>query len=113
MERPSLPARRLITGAGPGRCAMLGGGHAPAALILCLEKVLRLYFAFLSHRVASQTLISPWPAWPLAEARRRPSGLNARLRIKPAWPRRVTGSADSGAARSQTFTVESQLPEAR
>src|SRR5262249_39392695 len=34
-------------------------------------------FPVLFHRFASQSLTSPFPAWPLAEASRLPSGLNA------------------------------------
>src|SRR5262245_63633418 len=46
----------------------------------------------------------------LPEYNRRPSGLNARLLIRPVWPRKLrTGSP---VRLSQTFTVLSSPPEA-
>ena len=57
-------------GAGPV-LDLLGGGHAPAALI---SLMLRYYLSFLSKCVRSQTFtVVSW----LAETRRLPSGVNA------------------------------------
>src|SRR5262249_7739623 len=53
---------------------------------------------------------------PTPRARSLPSGLNAKLATRPAWReilRRSVSESPSGASRSQSLTVPSQLPEAR